>query len=133
MDRQNGFFRQGIPGFSDENADTATPRDRIDKSLRDRIFAEEDGVFRQDPVPSGQADIPASLRHPAPAVSRRHLLRQIQNYSIALAQATLRLDTYPGDPYVLRHYNRCRSLLTETLRMYEARYGKLSTSFPDRR
>ncbi len=126
MDRQNGFFRQGLPGVSDETADTATPRDRIGKALRDRMFAEEDGVFTEDITPT--AAVPAPLpRKNEPPVTRRHLLRQIQHDSIALAQAALHLDTHPADDAVLRHYNICRAHLAETARLYESRYGALGT------
>lgn len=114
MDRQR-FFSDEIPGLTGENADTATPRDRITPALRDRIFAEEDGFF-----------LPAAAR-PVPA-TRRHLLRQIQNTGIAMAQATLRLDMHPDDPTLLRHYNRCRAQLTEAVLAYESRYGKLTSS-----
>ena len=111
MDRQNNFFRQGFSGIDGENADTATPRDRIDKDLRDRIFAEEDGIFRRDSVS-------ASAQRGTP--TRRHLLRQIENYSLALAQAASYLDTHPADASLLRYFDTYRSLLTDCLRAYES-------------
>lgn len=125
MDRQNGFLRQGIPGFSDENADTASPRDRIGKELRDRLFAEQDGIFQRGTLTSPQS-VPASTHRQAPGVTRRHLLRQIQNYSVALAQATMHLDMHPDDPSVLRYYDTYRRLLGDTVRAYESRFGTLT-------
>lgn len=110
MDRQNDFFRQGFEGIDGEDADTATPRDRIDKDLRDRIFAEEDGIFRRESVP-------ASARSDAP--TKRQLLRQIGNYSIALSQAASYLDTHPGDASLLRYFHTYRSLLDDCIRAYE--------------
>ncbi len=108
MDRQNDFFRQGFEGIDGEGADTATPRDRIDRELRDRIFAEEDGIFRRDSVPafSGRKDAPP----------RRQLLRQIKSYSLALAQAASYLDTHPHDESLLRYFYTYRSLLNDSLR-----------------
>ncbi len=129
MDRQNGFLRQGLPGVSDETADTASPRDRIDKALRDRMFAEDDGVFTDDITPTA-GTVPHIPAEGAPPVTRRHLLRQIQNYSIALAQATMYLDMHPEDPAVLRHYKTYRNLLADTVRIYESRYGALGSSRP---
>ena len=114
MDRQNNFFTGDIPGLTGENADTATPKDRIDQSLRDRMFAEED---------SAPAARPAS----AP-VTRRRLLREIQNASIAMAQTTLQLDMHPDDPTFLRHYDLYRRRLTEAVRAYESRYGRLTAA-----
>lgn len=107
MDRQNDFFRQGFEGIDGEGADTATPRDRIDRELRDRIFAEEDGIFRRDSVP-------ASARSDAP--TKRQLLRQIGNYCLALAQAASYLDTHPHDESLLRYFHTYRSLLNDSLR-----------------
>lgn len=115
MDRQNNFFTGDIPGLIGENADTATPRDRIDQSLRDRLFADEDAR-------------PAAGRPTNAPVTRRRLLREIQNASIALAQATLQLDMHPGDPTFLRHYELYRSRLTEAVRAYESRFGKLTAT-----
>ncbi len=112
MDRQNEFFRKGFGGFSDENADTATPRDRIDKALRDRNFAEEDGIFQrnaEEAQPTGAAVSPP-----------RNLLNKIGNYSLAMAQATAYLDTHPKDASVLRYYNTYRALLKESIREYES-------------
>ncbi len=110
MDRQNDFFRQGFSGIDGEDADTATPRDRIDRDLRDRIFAEEDGIFRRDSVP-------ASARRGTP--TRRQLLRQIGNYSLALAQAASYLDTHPADASLLRYFDTYRSLLNDCLRAWD--------------
>lgn len=112
MDRQNNFFTGDIPGLIGENADTATPRDRIDQNLRDRMLAEE------EPLPAAR---PAST-----TVSRRRLLREIQNASIAMAQATLQLDMHPGDHTFLRHYEIYRKRLTEAVRTYESHYGRLT-------
>ena len=112
MDRQNNFFTGDIPGLTGENADTATPRDRIDKALRDRLLAEEEPLPAVRPVPA--------------AVSRRRLLREIQNASIAMAQATLQLDMHPGDPTFLRHYELYRKRLTEAVRTYESHFGRLT-------
>ena len=109
MDRQNDFFRKGFADFSDENADTATPRDRIEKDLRDRIFAEEDGIFRRDGVQSLPTDA---------APSPKRLLNRIGSYSRALAHAAAYLDTHPNDASVLRYYNTYRALLDESLREY---------------
>ncbi len=129
MDRQNGFLRQGLPGVSDETADTATPRDRIGKALRDRMFAEEDGVFTEDITPTAAQTL-AAMPKEEPPLTRRRLLRQIQHYSIALSQAALHLDTHPADAAVLRHYNTYRAALAETVRLYESRFGPLGTSRP---
>lgn len=115
MDRQNNFFTGDIPGLTGENADTATPRDRIGQSLRDRLFAEEDSL-------------PAAARPTDAPVTRRRLLREIQNASIAMAQATLQLDMHPGDPTFLRHYELYRRRLTEAVRTYEARFGRLTAT-----
>lgn len=115
MDRQNGFFQRGFAGFSDENADTATPRDRIERNLRDRIFAEEDGIFRRDtesvPAKASASDMDGR--------ARRHLLRQIGSYSIAMAQAGAYLDTHPTDVSLLRYYDTYRTLLNDSIRAYE--------------
>ncbi len=115
MDRQNRFFTGDIPGLSGENADTASPRDRIDQSLRDRLLAEEE-------------PLPAAARPTDAPVTRRRLLREIQNASIAMAQATLQLDMHPDDPTFLRHYELYRSRLTEAVRAYESRYGRLTAA-----
>jgi hypothetical protein len=112
MDRQNDFFRQGFAGIDGEGADTATPRDRIDRDLRDRIFAEEDGIFRRDSTPTFSRH-----RETPPG---RHLLRQIKSYSLALAQATSYLDTHPHDASLLRYFHAYRSLLEDALRAYDA-------------
>ncbi len=118
MDRQNRFFTGDIPGLPVENTDTASPKERIDKELRDRLLAEEDGYF-------GEPLRPAF----APASYKEQLLRRIEAYSIAMAQATLHLDTRPGDPSLLSYYNTYRRRLTDTVRAYEKRYGPLSPGF----
>ncbi len=112
MDRQNNFFTVDIPGLSGENADTATPRDRIGQDLRDRLLAEEEPQ-------------PASRPVSAP-VTRRRLLREIQNASIAMAQTTLQLDMHPSDPTFLLHYEIYRKRLTDAVRAYESRFGRLT-------
>ena len=114
MDRQNNFFTGDIPGLSGENADTASPRDRIDQPLRDRMLLEE------EPLPAAR---PVNT-----AVSRRRLLREIQNASIAMAQTTLQLDMHPGDPTFLRHYELYRKRLAEAVRAYESRFGRLTAT-----
>ena len=122
MDRQNRFFTGEIPGLPAENADTASPRERIGKELRDRLLAEEDGVF-------GNVVRPAF----APSLQKEQLLRRIESYSIAMAQATLYLDARPGDPSFLSYYNTYRRRLTDAVRAYEKRYGPLSPGFGEKR
>ncbi len=112
MDRQNGFFRQGFPGADGEMADTATPRDRIDTELRNRIFAEEDGIFRRGSVPA------AAFSKAEPSEDRR-LLRQIADLSLALAHASLYLDTHPNDSALADYHNTYKARLTEAIRAYE--------------
>ncbi len=118
MDRQNGFFRGEIDGLSSENADTATPRDRIDKALRDRIFAEEDGIFPRQTPPGSTvaASVKAARKDPR---NDRSLLRRIGNYSLAMAQASSYLDAHPNDSSVLRYYDTYRTLLDDCIRAYE--------------
>ena len=109
MDRQNEFFRKGFLDFPDETADTATPRDRIGKVLRDRNFAEEDGIFQRDAAQSTPANA---------APSPNKLLAKIGNYALAVSQAASFLDTHPNDTSVLRYYNTYRTLLDESIREY---------------
>lgn len=136
MDRENSLPRQNVPGLSPENTDTATPRDRIGSALRDRMFREEDGIFSEEITPSFYrfndelpqregSFLPRESYKDSP-VTRRRLLRQIQNYSLALAQASLYSDAHPHDRDVLNYYNRCRAHLTNAVKMYEERYGTLS-------
>ncbi len=127
MDRKNRFLQRDLPGLSGENADTASPRDRIGKPLRDRLFAEENGVYTRETV--SVVARPVGKRLP----TKEQLLARIQNDSIAMAQATLYLDTHPGDPTFLRYYETYRRRLTDAVRTYESHYGKLCRTLDDRR
>ena len=115
MDRQNRFFTGDIPGLPFENTDTASPKERIGKELRNRLLAEEEAI-------SAGAEQPLF----APSNQKEQLLRRIEAYSIAMAQATLYLDTLPGDSAFLSYYNTYRRRLTDTVRTYEKRYGSLA-------
>lgn len=54
------------------------------------------------------------------------LMRLIQQYSFAVTEAVLYLDTHPHCKKALNYYNKYTALREEAVSMYENKYGPLT-------
>lgn len=57
---------------------------------------------------------------------QKKLLRMIQNYSFAVTEAVLYLDTHPHCHQALRFLNKHSKLYHDTVDVYESKYGPLT-------
>lgn len=57
---------------------------------------------------------------------QKKLMRMIQNYSFAVTEAVLYLDTHPHCQKALRFYNKYRRMYDETVKKYEQNFGPLT-------
>ncbi len=59
---------------------------------------------------------------------QKKLYKMIQNYSFALNETVLYLDTHPKCRQALRHYKIYRDRLLEAMNAYEENYGQLTVN-----
>ena len=57
---------------------------------------------------------------------RRKLMKLIQQYSFAVTEAVLYLDTHPMCSKALKFYNKYNRLRSEAVELYEKKYGPLT-------
>jgi spore coat protein JB len=58
-------------------------------------------------------------------MSRKDLLRKIQELSFASVEINLYLDNHPGNQKALNDYNKISAELQEVTKLYEKEYGPL--------
>lgn len=54
------------------------------------------------------------------------LMRLIQNYSFAVTEAVLYLDTHPHCRQAIRFYDKYRRLYRESVQLYEQKFGPMT-------
>ncbi len=60
--------------------------------------------------------------------NREKLLKSVQQYSFAMLEAALFLDTHPDCADALAYYNKYKKLWQEAKAEYESKYGPLTVS-----
>lgn len=62
---------------------------------------------------------------------QKKLLRLIQNYSFALYETVLYLDSHPNCRRALQQHNRYQEKLNEAACLYEEKFGPLTVKCPN--
>ncbi len=60
--------------------------------------------------------------------NREKLLKSVQQYSFAMLEAALFLDTHPDCADALAYYNKYKKLWQEAKAEYESKYGPLTVA-----
>lgn len=58
---------------------------------------------------------------------QKMLMRKLQEYEFACLDLQLFLDTHPNDQQALAEYNKYGKLMMETKKLYEDKYGLLTS------